>query len=134
MAKILVAEDDAGVRLLTARALRLDGHEVDVAEDGMEALEMVVAEHGAYDLLLSDIRMPGMTGIELSHAVRAAFPSLTILLMTGYAEQRESADDLVAIIAGVVDKPFTIAEMRARVAELLPETPLAEPVRLRRYG
>lgn len=135
MAKILVAEDDAGVRLLTARALRLDGHEVDVAEDGLEAIEAVVAADGAYDLVLSDIRMPAMTGIELAHAVKAAFPAVTVLLMTGYAEQREAADDLVAIIAGVVDKPFTVAEMRARVAALLPASVAAvEPERLRRYG
>jgi two-component system, cell cycle response regulator CpdR len=133
MAKILVAEDDDGVRLLTARALRLDGHEVDVAEDGVEALEMLVAADGDYDLVLSDIRMPAMTGIELAHAVHAAFPHLTVLLMTGYAEQREAADDLVAIIAGVVDKPFTIAEMRARVAELVPAA-MAAPEPLRRYG
>lgn len=134
MAKILVAEDDAGVRLLTARALRLDGHHVEVAEDGVEALEMLVEADGNYDLVLSDIRMPAMTGIELAHAAHAAFPALTILLMTGYAEQREAADDLTRIIAGVVDKPFTIAEMRGRVAELLPQTMPAEPERLRRYG
>lgn len=134
MAKILVAEDDDGVRLLTARALRLDGHEVDVAEDGVEALEMLVEANGDYDLVLSDIRMPAMTGIELAHAVNAAFPNLTVLLMTGYAEQREAADDLVAIIAGVVDKPFTIAQMRARVAELVPAASMASPEPLRRYG
>lgn len=134
MAKILVAEDDDGVRLLTARALRLDGHEVDVAEDGVEALEMLVEANGDYDLVLSDIRMPAMTGIELAHAVNAAFPNLTVLLMTGYAEQREAADDLVAIIAGVVDKPFTIAQMRARVAELVPAALMASPEPLRRYG
>ncbi|MFD2236680.1 response regulator [Aureimonas populi] len=133
MAKILVAEDDAGVRLLVARALRLDGHAVSVAEDGEEALEVLVAEDGDFDLVLSDIRMPAMTGIELAHASRSAFPDLPILLMTGYAEQREAAEDLTAIIEGVVDKPFTLAEIRARVTKALMAAPArAEP--LRRYG
>ena len=134
MAKILVAEDDAGVRLLTARALRLDGHQVQVAEDGEMALEMLVDQGGAFDLVLSDIRMPSMTGIELAHAAHAVYPSLPVLLMTGYAEQREAADDLTAIIVGVVDKPFTIAEIRSRVAKALLTSIAAEPQSLRRYG
>ena len=134
MAKILVAEDDAGVRLLTARALRLDGHQVQVAEDGEMALEMLVDQGGAFDLVLSDIRMPAMTGIELAHAAHAVYPSLPVLLMTGYAEQREAADDLTAIIVGVVDKPFTIAEIRSRVAKALLTSIAAEPQSLRRYG
>jgi two-component system, cell cycle response regulator CpdR len=147
MARILVAEDDAGVRLLTARALRLDGHQVDVAEDGEDALERIVEQDGAYDLVLSDIRMPAMTGIELAHAVHAGFPGLPVLLMTGFAEQREAADDLVSIICGVVDKPFTVADIRLRVAQALlsaanrphPQSePRSEaeprPERLRRYG
>lgn len=130
MAKILVAEDDAGVRLLVARALRLDGHDVSVAEDGEEALEAIVEADGAFDLVLSDIRMPALTGIELAHAASRAYPALPVLLMTGYAEQREAAEDLTAIILGVVDKPFTLAEIRARVAEAL--VTFAEP--MRRYG
>lgn len=137
MAKILVAEDDPGVRLLVARALGLEGHRVEVAEDGAAALEALVAADGAFDLLLSDIQMPAMTGIELAHAARAAWPALPILLMTGYAEQREAADDLVAIIHGVVDKPFTVAQIRARAAAALAEPPFAaEPpaVAMRRYA
>ncbi|WP_294643802.1 response regulator, partial [uncultured Aureimonas sp.] len=63
MARILIAEDDTGIRLLVARALRLEGHEVLVAEDGEMAVDILAEENGAFDLLLSDIRMPGMTGI-----------------------------------------------------------------------
>ncbi|MEF2070181.1 response regulator [Consotaella aegiceratis] len=119
MARILVAEDDPGVRVLVARALGLEGHAVVVAEDGEAALETLVKDDGAFDLLLSDIRMPAMTGIELAHEASARFPDLTILLMTGYAEQRESAEELDAIIVGVVDKPFTVAEIRRAVATAL---------------
>lgn len=133
MARILVAEDDTGIRLLVTRALRLEGHDVTMAEDGERAIDILAEENGAFDLLLSDIRMPAMTGIELAHATHAAFPDLPILLMTGYAEQREAADDLAAIILGVVDKPFTIAEIRARVAGALRDSCLeTQTVRLRR--
>ena len=138
MARILVAEDDAGVRLLVTRALRLEGHSVVAVEDGEYALERLVEDDGAYDLLLSDIRMPAMTGIELAHATHRHWPDLTILLMTGYAEQREAAEDLMRIVAGVVDKPFTLSEIRDRVRTALgPRSAAAEmdeEAPLRRYG
>lgn len=136
MAKILVAEDDDGVRLLVTRALRLEGHEVVAVEDGEFALERLVAENGAFDLLLSDIRMPAMTGIELAHAASGEWPNLTILLMTGYAEQREAAEDLMRIVVGVVDKPFTVAEIREAVTRALAGRAegSAFEERVRRYG
>jgi two-component system, cell cycle response regulator CpdR len=131
MACILVAEDDDGVRHLVSRALRLEGHEVVACEDGEIALERLKEDDGAYDLVLSDIRMPSMTGIELAHAVAEAWPNLPILLMTGYAEQREAAEDLARVILGVVDKPFTITAIREAVAAALSER-FEEP--LRRYA
>ena len=121
MARILVAEDDPGVRLLVTRALGLEGHEVIAVEDGELALETLTAESGGFDFVLSDIRMPAMTGIELAHEIAAAWPELPILLMTGYAEQKESADDLAAIIEGVVEKPFSIADLRREVGRILAE-------------
>ncbi len=129
MARILVAEDDDGVRHLVSRALRLEGHDVTACEDGEVALDRLRAENGAFDLVLSDIRMPAMTGIELAHATAAAWPDLPILLMTGYAEQREAAEDLMRIVVGVVDKPFTVATIREAVARALRST-FAEPMRL----
>ncbi|KQT53963.1 MULTISPECIES: response regulator [unclassified Aureimonas] len=121
MARILIAEDDDGVRLLVARALRLEGHEVVAVEDGEVALERLVADPD-FDLLLSDIRMPAMTGIELAYASAARWPDLAILLMTGYAEQKEAAEDLMRIIVGVVDKPFSLSEIRERVRDVLRDT------------
>ena len=72
VAKLLIAEDDMGVRLLVERALRLEGHEVVAVEDGELALEVLEQHEGRFDLLLSDIRMPAMTGIELAHAAAAS--------------------------------------------------------------
>ena len=119
MARILVVEDDDSVRLFTQRALSADGHAVDVATDGDEGLERVSNAASPYDLILSDIRMPVMDGIEMAGRVADISPSTPILLMTGYAEQRERAAELSGIVRGVVDKPFTLPEIRSRVCSLL---------------
>jgi len=117
MAKILITEDEDSLRSFVARALRLDGHETHEAGDGAEGLEKL--SQGPFDLLLSDIRMPVMDGIELAHKASAKFPDLKILLMTGYAEQRERADDLSVKIVDVVQKPFALPDIRKAVATAL---------------
>ncbi|CDN55859.1 Response regulator [Neorhizobium galegae bv. officinalis bv. officinalis str. HAMBI 1141] len=117
MAKILITEDEDSLRMFVARALRLDGHETHEAGDGAEGLEKL--SEGTFDLLLSDIRMPVMDGIELVHQASAKFPDLKILLMTGYAEQRERADDLAAKVIDVVQKPFALPDIRRAVASAL---------------
>ena len=117
MARILITEDEESLRRFVARALRLDGHETFEAGDGAEGLEKL--DEGSYDLLLSDIRMPVMDGIELAHQASARFPEMKILLMTGYAEQRERADDLASKIVDVVPKPFALPDIRKAVARAL---------------
>ncbi|MND32867.1 Response regulator MprA [compost metagenome] len=117
MARILITEDEESLRRFVARALRLDGHETFEAGDGAEGLEKL--DEGSYDLLLSDIRMPVMDGIELAHQASARFPDMKILLMTGYAEQRERADDLASKIVDVVPKPFALPDIRKAVARAL---------------
>jgi two-component system cell cycle response regulator CpdR len=117
MAKILITEDEDSLRRFVARALRLDGHETCEAADGAEGLALL--DEGPFDLLLSDIRMPVMDGIELAHQAAAKFPDLRILLMTGYADQRERATGLNAIVHDVVTKPFSVADIRTAVADAL---------------
>jgi two-component system, cell cycle response regulator CpdR len=114
MARILITEDEDTLRTFVARALRLDGHETEEAADGAEGLEKL--KSGTFDLLLSDIRMPVMDGIALAHEASSHFPQLKILLMTGYAEQRERADDLARKIVDVVPKPFALPDIRKAVA------------------
>jgi two-component system, cell cycle response regulator CpdR len=116
MAHILLTEDDDSVRAFVKRALELDGHTVAVAEDGGTALEILDREEGAFDLLLSDIMMPVMDGIALALAAARDYPGLPILLMTGYADQRERAHGLDALVHDVVSKPFTLADIRRAVA------------------
>ncbi|MDK1375139.1 MULTISPECIES: response regulator [unclassified Sinorhizobium] len=114
MARILITEDEDALRSFVARALRLDGHETVEAGDGADGLARLQSQ--AFDLLLSDIRMPVMDGIELAHQASAAFPALKILLMTGYAEQRERADDLSGKVVDVISKPFSLPDIRKAVA------------------
>lgn len=123
MARILVAEDDDNVRQFVVRALGLKGHEVVEAADGGLAAEIVEEEQGRFDLLLSDIKMPVMDGIALALTVAAAYPTLTILLMTGFADQRERAHGLDALIYDVIPKPFTLQELMAKVDDALEGRP-----------
>lgn len=119
MAKILIVEDDESVRTLAARALERSGHSIELAGDGAEGLEKVVAAAGCYDLVVSDIRMPAMDGIEMARAIAQNFPALRIMLVTGYAEQRERAAELDGTVVDVVQKPFTLQVIRERVATAL---------------
>jgi CheY-like chemotaxis protein len=119
MARILIADDEESMRALVARAIAMDGHETVTAQDGAEALEIITSESGAFDLLLTDIKMPMMDGIALALAVARDFPALTILLMTGFADQRELASGLDAIVHDVVTKPFAVADIRTAVADAL---------------
>ena len=104
---------------MCARALSTVGHEVKTACDGGDALDLLQREAGRFDLLLTDIRMPVMDGIALSLAAARDYPELTILLMTGYADQRERAHGLDALIHDVIPKPFTLAALRDAVNEAL---------------
>ncbi|MFL9500044.1 response regulator [Rhodopseudomonas palustris] len=119
MARILIADDEESMRLLVARAIGMDGHETVTAEDGSEALEILTNQNGKFDLLLTDIKMPIMDGIALALAAARDFPELTILLMTGFADQRERAFGLDAIVHDVVTKPFSVADIRTAVADAL---------------
>ena len=117
MARILIAEDEESLRGFVARALTDIGHEVAAVGDGGQALDRLTAEK--FDLLLADIKMPVMDGIALALAVARDHPDVVILLMTGYADQRERAHGLDTLIHDVITKPFTLAEIRALVTTAL---------------
>jgi len=129
MAHILVVEDDAAVRAFVRRALEMDGHTVTTAEDGEEGFDALQqqttgaksddeANSGGYDLLLSDIKMPFMDGIELAKLSSQICPDLDVLLMTGYADQRERVEASPSVV-DVVSKPFTLQQIRTAVSEAL---------------
>jgi two-component system, cell cycle response regulator CpdR len=122
-ARILLAEDETAVRALVTRALTQDGHDVVATADGSEAYDAFTGATEKFDLLLTDIKMPVMDGIALALAVARDNPELPIVLMTGYADQRERASGLDALIYDVIAKPFTLGEIQYAIADALAATP-----------
>jgi len=117
MARILLAEDDPAVREFVRRALAHSGHEVTAVDDGLAAIEALAG--ATFDLLITDIVMPGMDGIALALKVSKDQPNLPILMMTGYAAERQRAHNLEALIHKVIAKPFTLRDICNAVAETL---------------
>ena len=118
MARILVAEDEAALREFISRALTHHGHDVTTAEDGAEAL-VILQRSEPFDLLLTDIVMPMMDGIALALKVAKENPDLRILMMTGYAAERQRAYNLDMLVHDVISKPFTLDEICEKVREAL---------------
>lgn len=120
MAKILLAEDDPAVREFVRRALVHSGHEVTAVDDGLAAIEVLSADQ--FDMLITDIVMPGMDGIALALKASKDRPSMPILMMTGYAAERQRAHNLEALIHKVIAKPFSLRDICNAVADILKRT------------
>jgi CheY-like chemotaxis protein len=119
MARILLAEDDAAARDLVQRALGLEGHEVVVTQDGLEALEQLQVASARIDLLITDVQMPGLDGISLVEKALGLHPKLRVVLMSGFVGELDRADHLKAKIARVITKPFTLEQIRSAVRAAL---------------
>lgn len=115
MSKILLAEDDVGIRGFLSAALQKAGHAVVACADGLEGWAAFSAEAESFDLLLTDIVMPGIDGIELSTRARALCPSLKVIYITGFAAMASSAAEGETVIA----KPFHLGGIVAEVARVL---------------
>jgi len=112
---VLVVDDEPSIRDMLRIVLRRDGYDVRTAEDGRQALESL--QQGPVDLLLSDIRMPDMTGVELLRAAKDLNPDVVALMMTAYASTETAVE---AMRLGAVDyltKPFNIDELRLKVRQ-----------------
>ncbi|MFN8028238.1 MAG: ATP-binding protein [Acidimicrobiia bacterium] len=112
---VLVVDDESAICELTRRLLARHGYDVQVAGSGAEALE-VLGRDGPFDLLLTDVVMPGMSGRELATAAVAAHPELRVQLMSGYAA---SAGDGATAELDVLGKPFTERDLLGRVEQIL---------------
>lgn len=114
---VLVADDEPSVREFVERALNYAGFAVTAVPDGNAALEALGKR--AYDLLLTDIVMPDLDGIALSLKAAKDFPAMKILMMSGYANQRQRAHNLDYLAHAVITKPFTLEEITTRVKTAL---------------
>ena len=121
MARILIAEEEDAVRTFLIRALENQGHEVKAVADRVQALHAL--QKHTFDLLLSDIVMPKLDGIALVLAVSRDWPSMPIVLITGYAAERQRAHNLEALVLSVVPKPFDLHKNCGVVDEALEAGP-----------
>ena len=117
MAKILLAEDDESMRRFLAKALERAGHAVDAVGDGIDALTALLSDD--YDLLLADIVMPGLDGIELARRASADDPRLRIMLITGFAAVALQARDQQIDRTRVLSKPIHLRDLVDQVDTML---------------
>ncbi len=121
--RILLAEDEGAIREFIIRGLAYAGYEVVGAADGIEALEELAK--GPYDLLISDIVMPRLDGISLALKVMEDYPQTRILMITGYAAEKQRAHNLEFLSHNVLSKPFTLDEITDAVTNSLKAPPKA---------
>ena len=117
MARILLAEDDESMRAFLAKALVRAGHEVEDVDNGLDALAMI-ADNG-YDLLLADVVMPGLDGIELARRAAKEQPGIRVMFITGFAAVALKARDQGPTGARVLSKPFHLRELVSQIDAML---------------
>ncbi|MCR4339669.1 MAG: response regulator [Gemmatimonadaceae bacterium] len=115
---VLIADDEEPVRRVASRLLVRNGYDVREAANGAEALRMLAAADGGIDILVSDIIMPEMGGLELARRVATDFPALPILLISGYSDSQELGQSIPAGL-DLLQKPFSGTELAAAVAQCL---------------
>ncbi len=121
---ILVADDEPSVREFVERALNYAGYAVKAVPDGNAALQAL--QERTYDLLLTDIVMPDLDGIDLSLKVSKDYPDTRILMMSGYANQRQRAHNLEFLAHEVISKPFSLEEITRKIDSVFKEADTAK--------
>ena len=119
--KILVVDDERAVRESLRRALELEGYEIELAEDGAQALERLHSEQEP-DAMVLDVLMPGVDGLEVSRTLRREGSRLPILMLTARTQVEDRVEGLDAGADDYLTKPFALEELLARVRALLRRT------------
>jgi excisionase family DNA binding protein len=112
--RVLVVDDESSVRDLIGRALSLEQYDVDVVEDGMAALERLRST--PYSLLITDLKMPGMDGLDVIRAAREMRPALPVIIVTGHSTEASAIEAVNLGVTGYLTKPFSMERVIA-VAE-----------------
>jgi two-component system cell cycle response regulator CpdR len=119
MARILLAEDDDSMRDFLGKALERAGHEVVRVADGEDGLDVLGETPGQFELLLTDIVMPGVNGIELARRAAEVDPGLKIMFITGFAAVALNAGSGAPKQAKVLSKPFHLRDLVDEVARVM---------------
>jgi excisionase family DNA binding protein len=123
--RILVVDDEQAVRDLLAKTLTMADYDVDSAADGASAIDRLRAVE--YDLLITDLKMPGMDGLSVIREARRAAPDLPVIIITGYSTEASAIEAINLGVAGYLTKPFRLPRILAATARALGEpVPAAE--------
>jgi len=115
MKKILVVDDEESVRVILKQMLEQGGYVVEVANDGEEALESMKGTH--FDMLVSDINMPVMNGVELLNKAKESFPMMPVIFITAYGKDKVIIEAMKVGLADYIEKPFKMDGVLKTVKE-----------------
>jgi PAS domain S-box-containing protein len=125
---LLLVEDETNLRYLARQFLEKQGYRVIEAADGAVAMQIAVAHEGVIHLLLTDVIMPGMNGRELAQRISEIRPNTKVLYMSGYTENVIGHNGTLDAGVRLLQKPFTLRELKSKVREVLDSTPLGSEV------
>jgi excisionase family DNA binding protein len=117
--RVLVVDDEASIRELLAKTLALAEYDVETAGDGAMALDRLREHRGDYDLMIADLRMPGMDGLSLIREVKHINPSLPVIIITGFSSESSAIEAVNLGVAGYLTKPFRVPQVLAAAAKAL---------------
>lgn len=117
--RILVVDDEQAVRDLLAKTLTMADYDVDSAPDGASAIDRLRAVE--YDLLITDLKMPGMDGLSVIREARRTAPDLPVIIITGYSTEASAIEAINLGVAGYLTKPFRLPRILAATARALGE-------------
>ena len=115
--RVLVVDDEASIRELLSKTLALEQYEVDTAGDGAAALDRMRAS--AYDLMIADLKMPGMDGLTLIRQARRLKADLRIIIITGFSTESSAIEAVNLGVDGYLTKPFRIPQVLSAAAKAL---------------
>jgi excisionase family DNA binding protein len=118
--RVLVVDDEASIRELLTRTLALTEYDVEAVADGQTGLERL--RLAAYDLLVADLRMPGMDGLVLIREARRLHPTLRVIIITGYSSESSAIEAVNLGVVGYLVKPFRVHQVLSAVARALGES------------
>jgi excisionase family DNA binding protein len=117
--RVLVADDEETVRELLAKTLALAEYDVQTVADGQAAVDRLRAE--SYQLLITDLRMPGLDGLSVIREARRLYPNLPVVIITGYSSEASAIEAINLGVSGYLTKPFRVAKVLAVAAQALGE-------------
>ncbi len=117
--RLLLADDEEGIRFAFQTALDMAGYEVVVAESGPEVLEKLSSESGTFDLVIADLQMPGMSGTALIDALLSADDAIPVLIISGFQASIAADELLNRGCKGYLEKPFEVSQLIEAVQNIL---------------